>query len=917
WPDIEERLTRAGPRVRLSLELNTKSVSTAVSVFVKQKVLQLAQERKYDNKTRDLVEQHLLSNANGTFLWVALVCQDLRNIPRWKVLAKLGTFSPGLDSLYRQMLDQINISDDADLCIRILASVATVYRPVTLRELASLVEMLDEVGDLESLQEIISLCGSFLTVRSGVVYFVHQSAKDFLIEKVPRGIFPSGREEIHHVLFSRSLQIMSMTLRRDMYGLGALGYPTEQIEPPVPDPLEASRYSCMYWIDHLYDWTATSSAEDEVDLQDGGAVDSFLRQHYLYWLEALSLCKNMSKGVVAMTQLKVSIHERGDALELNKLVEDARRFIMSHKMAIERSPLQAYASALLFSPTQSLIRGLFKKEEPDWITIKPAIAKTWSPCLLTLEGHSDRVYSVAFSHDSARIASTSGDHTVKIWDVRSGECLSTLEGHSDRVYSVAFSHDSARIASTSGDHTVKIWDVRSGECLSTLEGHSDWISSVTFSHDSAWVASALDDHTVKIWDACSGECLSTLEGHIGWVLMVAFSHDLERIASASWDGTVKIWDAHTGKCLSTLEGHSNEVNSVTFSHDSAWVASASDDHTVKIWDANGGMYLSMLEGHSGYVHSVPFSHDSMRVASASNDRTVKIWDARSGECLSTLEGHSDRVGSVTFSHDSARIASTSDDETVKIWDARSGKCLSTLEGHGSWVHSVAFSHDSTQVASASNDHTVKLWDVRSGECLSTLEGHSLGVTSVAFGHDAAQLVSGAADRTVKLWDACSGECLLTVKGHSDIVASVVFSPDSAQIASASDDHTVKIWETSSGKCLSTLQVGQALHLVAFDVSGSYLHTNIGTIDVSALSDPASLTIVSEPYSPQYHGLALSADGLWITYGAEHLVWLPSEYRPSCSAVSRDRISIGVGTGRVWICKIERNRSQTQGVRPCR
>ena len=148
---------------------------------------------------------------------------------------------------------------------------------------------------------------------------------------------------------------------------------------------------------------------------------------------------------------------------------------MSHKLAIEKSPLQVYASALLFSPTQSLIRGLFKREELDWITIKPDMDNTWSPCIQTLEGHDSRVISVVFSHESARLASASGDKTVKIWDAHSGECLSTLKGHNGEVRSVTFSHDSARLASASADNTVKIWDAHSGECLSTLEGHSGWV----------------------------------------------------------------------------------------------------------------------------------------------------------------------------------------------------------------------------------------------------------------------------------------------------------------------------------------------------------------------------------------------------------------------------------------------------------
>src|SRR3954451_14694708 len=134
---------------------------------------------------------------------------------------------------------------------------------------------------------------------------------------------------------------------------------------------------------------------------------------------------------------------------------------MYHKQAIENSPLQAYVSALMFSPARSLIRGLFKREEPKWIVIQPPMRDEWSACLQTLEAHSGSVNSVAFSGDSTRLASASYDRTVKIWDASSGKCLQTLEGHSSSVYLVAFSGDSTRLASASGDRTIKIWDASS------------------------------------------------------------------------------------------------------------------------------------------------------------------------------------------------------------------------------------------------------------------------------------------------------------------------------------------------------------------------------------------------------------------------------------------------------------------------
>jgi hypothetical protein len=142
WPNIEDRLEMAAQKVNLRLELNKESVSAAVSVYIQHKVLQLTQLKKYDNKTENAIRDHLSLNANDTFLWVALVCQELEKIPRCNSLKKLEAFPPELDSLYKQMMEQVCNSDSADLYKRILAVVAVIRRLVTLGELSTLAETL-------------------------------------------------------------------------------------------------------------------------------------------------------------------------------------------------------------------------------------------------------------------------------------------------------------------------------------------------------------------------------------------------------------------------------------------------------------------------------------------------------------------------------------------------------------------------------------------------------------------------------------------------------------------------------------------------------------------------------------------------------------------------------------------------------
>ena len=142
---------------------------------------------------------------------------------------------------------------------------------------------------------------------------------------------------------------------------------------------------------------------------------------------------------------------------------------------------------------------------------------------------------------------------IRIWRADTGECLQTLEDHSKWVTSVTFSHDSALVASGSGDGTIRIWRADTGECMQTLEDHYGSIGSVAFSHDSTLVASGSEDRRIRIWRADTGECMQTLEGHSSWVESVAFSHDSTLVASSSGHAHKRIWRVDTGECVQTLD----------------------------------------------------------------------------------------------------------------------------------------------------------------------------------------------------------------------------------------------------------------------------------------------------------------------------------------------------------------------------
>ena len=386
----------------------------------------------------------------------------------------------------------------------------------------------------------------------------------------------------------------------------------------------------------------------------------------------------------------------------------------------------------------------------------------WEPpaCLMTLQGHTGWVTSVAISSDSGTIVSGDMDNTVKVWDAESGDCRQTLQGHSEDVTSVALSTDGRTIVSGSWDNTVKIWDTESGDCRQTLQGHTDWVRSVAFSTDGRTILSSSCDNTVKVWDTESGDCRQTLRGHSAEVTSVALSADGRTILSGSYDKTVKVQDAESGDCRQTLQGHTSSVKCVAFSADGRTIISGSWDNTVKIWDTETGDCRQTLQGHTLRIDSVALSCDGRTILSGSYDKTVKVWDTETGDCRQTLQGHTSGVRSVALSNNGRTIVSGSWDDTLKVWDAESGDCRQTLRGHIWTVNCVALSADARTIVSGSVDG-IKIWDTESGDCRQTLRGHTNSVLSVALSADGRMIVSRAMDNTLKVWDTESGDCRAT------------------------------------------------------------------------------------------------------------------------------------------------------------
>lgn len=313
WPNIEEKLNTSSKKLLLSLELNEQSISDAVRVYIEQKIHQLAILKKLDQNSRNLVQSHLLANANGTFLWVALIYKELfkGGVKKRHLQDLMAAFPPELRPLYARMMEQVCESRDRQICLELLGLMSLTYRPTSLLELTSFVQMPANDDGIEELRDIVATCGSFLVLKDDVVYFVHQSAKDYLLDNTSDEIFSSGKARKHHDISSKSIRILSQTLRRDIYELRHPGAQPSVSSVPNPDPLGPLKYACLFWVDHLRDSIVDSSGKtiSQASLEDDGMVHFFLKTSLFYWLEALCLMGKLTEGIIAIRMLESLVRQ--------------------------------------------------------------------------------------------------------------------------------------------------------------------------------------------------------------------------------------------------------------------------------------------------------------------------------------------------------------------------------------------------------------------------------------------------------------------------------------------------------------------------------------------------------------------------------------------------------------------------------
>uniref|UniRef100_UPI0037E8CB70 sperm-associated antigen 16 protein n=1 Tax=Semicossyphus pulcher TaxID=241346 RepID=UPI0037E8CB70 len=270
------------------------------------------------------------------------------------------------------------------------------------------------------------------------------------------------------------------------------------------------------------------------------------------------------------------------------------------------------------------------------------------------------------------LASASDDRSWRLWALpgngeKVGQMVLTGEGHSDWLSGCSFHPDGGKLATSSGDSTVRLWDFSRGCCVLTLSGHTQPTWGCSFHTCGHFLASCSADRTAKLWDLNRESCRLTLRKHTASVNTVCFLPFSDLLLTCSADKTIAMWDARVSVCTSTFQGHQHPCNHVTFNLAGNITASCDTGGTVNLWDIRKpSLATATVDTGPMAANQVAFSPSGKMLAAASSDGLVRLVEVGS-LVVSSLSGHSDAVQSVMFDHKGETVVSAGSDGLINVW----------------------------------------------------------------------------------------------------------------------------------------------------------------------------------------------------------------------------------------------------------
>ncbi|PON25498.1 hypothetical protein TGAM01_v205792 [Trichoderma gamsii] len=870
---IERGLRAVKEHQRLTLELrgNSEHVSSAVKTYISH-CIQDIHALKDDAELRHKTAEVLHTKANGTFLWVTLVVKELHNTSHPHVEAVLQSMPEGLKELYDEILRRAKKRWKADerACLAILATVTAAKRPLSMEELHMFISptlmQLEGKYNIHSVKGFVEACGSFISNTNDVIYFIHQSVKDYM-----------GKQEASQILELTSDLCRAVSQNRTIIDR----VPTQlYVSALVFSPVE-SRLRKTFEAAELPEWMA---------------IKPVMGQEWGHCLQTI-------EG--PFRTIFVTFSPDNSKLVSTDFLSIATVWDLTTGALLQQLHGSMYAPCAAFSSDGNTLALRHSEGVEIWDLVGGSRSKKINHTGIT---------SMTFIAEGTYL-SMLGPKLFTTHDIARSVDLHTYVGQpGEKFHDVVLSSSFVQLAFSDIKDRVEAWSL----AVWTLV---PYFTNKTFGARLVVTLEGENSTLLKVMDLAAGKYTQTMLKcrKIGEKSLFLISDGMRLVVRHSY-GVIRVWDLATG-LWQTIDLPDKRLRTMAISPCRTRLAWA-NKQDICVWDVASNEYRWASTSDAGRTNAMAFSPDDSRLALVTVDGTFKVWELTTSKPLQSLDSRPDAIMEMVYSPNGKWLASLTYND-IKLWNPTTSECVRTLRTSSNFT-ALEFSLDSLWLAAGDDRGTIHVYNAATGACHQTLTSveyddgdigpkskHSaqMSIDSVTFSSNSSTLASvGPGSRTrdgdqgfgyiLKIWDLATGECLravtLSSRAMSYIgIGTLIFSPDNTQLGSILRNGIVIVWDASTGEHLQTLGGHEKPYShLHFARSGDRKNTTTDEFaeSLAKLSDYFSRTQGVE-YSNKAPELTISKDNAWIQWKKEPKIGLPPEYRPKTFAAHEDYCAI--------------------------
>ncbi|PVF92289.1 hypothetical protein CPB86DRAFT_196564, partial [Serendipita vermifera] len=419
-----------------------------IRMFINDQMKDLVSDQILDSRQVELLCQHV----NCLFILASTACRAILNHAAPAVMLEVlldgkKNALASLNKLYLKILEDACQLDEVDErswgvihrdTMQVLKAIVCAAIPLTTCCIDAILGIKGTGRVVKSLASVLSLAAD------KTVHLLHPTFREFLVDREVAGQFYIDMADAHRLMAKGCLNVMKSELKFNICQLESSFLLNSQIDG-LQGLISAHiskqlQYSSVHWPNHV-----VNSGEPSQDQQMTGAIIQACKSpHPFYWMEVLSVLRELPNAISGLQDVMDWLQDT----PTKKIVDDIRQFLVSFSTPIVNSVPHIYLSALPFAPIQSPLHQEGHEMFGNVLSVVRGCSEKWPAPPQVWQGHTGWVFSVVFSSDGRKMASGSGDKTIRLWDTKTGQLIGEpLKGHTGSVWSVAFSPDGQKIAS--------------------------------------------------------------------------------------------------------------------------------------------------------------------------------------------------------------------------------------------------------------------------------------------------------------------------------------------------------------------------------------------------------------------------------------------------------------------------------------